>query len=67
MPKQPRMGAAEAETLLLQAGFQHLRTRGSHRIYIKSGVRIVVPYHAGRDLHPKIVRQVLAAIEETGE
>ncbi len=65
MPKQPRMNAAEAETLLLRAGFKHLRSRGSHRIYLKGNTRIVVPYHGGRDLHPKIVRQVLAAIEDT--
>ncbi len=64
MPKLPRMRAAEVESLLLRAGFQHLRSRGSHRIFLKGGVRIVIPYHAGRDLHPKAVRQALAAIEE---
>lgn len=64
MSKQPRMRAAEAETLLLRSGFQHLRSKGSHRIYLKGDTRIVIPYHAGRDLHPKIVRQVLEAIEE---
>ena len=64
MPKQPRMRAAEAETLLLRAGFQQVRAKGSHRIYLKGNTRVVVPYHAGRDLHPKIIRQVLAAIEE---
>ncbi len=64
MPKLPRMRAADAEALLLRSGFKHLRTKGSHRIYLKGVVRIVVPYHGGRDLHPKIVRQVLAAIED---
>lgn len=64
MPKQPRMRATEAEALLLRSGFQLLCTKGSHRIYLKGNTRIVIPYHAGRDLHPKIVRQVLTAIEE---
>jgi predicted RNA binding protein YcfA (HicA-like mRNA interferase family) len=64
MPKQPRMRAPEAETLLLREGFQHIRTKGSHRIYMKDNTRVVVPYHSGRDLHPKIVRQILSAIEE---
>ena len=64
MPKMPRMRAAEAEALLLRSGFQHLRTKGSHRIYLKGDTRVIVPYHGGRNLHPKIVRQVFSAIEE---
>ena len=27
--------------------------------------RVVVPFHAGRSLHPKIVKQVLKAIQGT--
>jgi predicted RNA binding protein YcfA (HicA-like mRNA interferase family) len=65
MPKVPRLTAAEAEARLLKAGFAWLRSRGSHRIYEKAGRRIVVPFHSGATLHPKTVRQVLEAIEET--
>ena len=65
MPKAPRLTAAEAETMLLRAGFLWLRSKGSHRIYEKDGRRVVVPFHAGVMLHPKIVKQVLAAIEDT--
>jgi len=65
MPKLPRLTAADAETMLLQAGFAWLRSRGSHRIYAKGGRRVVVPFHSGTMLHPKIVKQVLAAIEDT--
>jgi len=64
MPKAPRPTAADAESLLLQAGFVWLRSKGSHRIYAKGGRRVVVPFHGGATLHPKIVRQVLEAIEE---
>ena len=64
MPKQPRLRADEAESLLLRSGFQYIRSKGSHRIYKKGDTRIVVPYHAGRDLHPKIVRQILVATED---
>jgi predicted RNA binding protein YcfA (HicA-like mRNA interferase family) len=43
-----------------------LRSKGSHRIYIKGGGRrVVVPFHGGATLHPKIVKQVIEAIEET--
>jgi predicted RNA binding protein YcfA (HicA-like mRNA interferase family) len=64
MPKLPRLTAAEAEGMLLQAGFVLLRSKGSHRLYAESSRRVVVPFHSGATLHPKIVRQVLEAIEE---
>ena len=65
MPKPPRMTAAEAEAVLLKSGFVWLRSKGSHRIYAKSGRRAVVPFHGNAILHPKIVKQLLEAIEET--
>jgi predicted RNA binding protein YcfA (HicA-like mRNA interferase family) len=65
MPRLPRWSAAEAERALLEAGFVLLRSKGSHRIYLKGTRRVVVPYHSGVVLHPKIIKQVLEAIEET--
>jgi predicted RNA binding protein YcfA (HicA-like mRNA interferase family) len=65
MPKAPRFTAAEAEAMLLKAGFAWLRSKGSHRIYEKDGRRVVVPFHSGVSLHPKVVKQVREAIEET--
>jgi predicted RNA binding protein YcfA (HicA-like mRNA interferase family) len=65
MPKLPRWTAAEAEKAVLAAGFVLLRSKGSHRIYLKDTRRVVVPFHSGVVLHPKIVNQVLEAIEET--
>ena len=64
MPKLPRLTAAEAERRLLAAGFVLMRSKGSHRIYFRAGERLVVPFHRGKILHPKIVREVLSA---TGE
>ena len=64
MPKLPRLTAAEAEAMLQQAGFAWLRSKGSHRIYSNGGRRVVVPFHGGATLHPKIVKQVLEAIED---
>jgi predicted RNA binding protein YcfA (HicA-like mRNA interferase family) len=49
----------------LQSGFQHLRSKGSHRIYGKGDLRVTVPFHSGRVLHPKIVKQVIEMIEES--
>jgi len=63
LPKNPRITAIEAEKMLLEKGFRLLRTKGSHRIYIKNERRIVIPFHSGKILHPKIVKQVIKAIE----
>ena len=50
--------------MLLDAGFELIRTKGSHRIYRKGNRRFVVPFHAGKILHPKITKQVLKAVED---
>ena len=63
MPRLPRLTPQEAEAMLLKAGFKWVRSKGSHRIYLKENTRVVVPFHAGRILHPKIVKQVLKGIE----
>jgi predicted RNA binding protein YcfA (HicA-like mRNA interferase family) len=57
------MTAKEAEGLLLKAGFAFIRSKGSHRIYLRQTTRVVIPFHAGKILHPKIAKQVLIAIE----
>jgi len=67
LPKQPPMTALEAEKLLFKAGFEMIRSKGSHRIYQKFARRVVVPFHSNRLLHPKIVKQVLEAIEKADE
>jgi predicted RNA binding protein YcfA (HicA-like mRNA interferase family) len=66
MAKLPRWSAPEGEKVLLAAGFHLLRSKGSHRIYAKETRRVVVPFHARTILHPKIVKQILEAIEEAG-
>jgi hypothetical protein len=47
----------------LGAGFTLMRTQGSHRIYFKENIRVVIPFHGNKILHPKIIRQVFTAIE----
>jgi predicted RNA binding protein YcfA (HicA-like mRNA interferase family) len=60
------MTASQAERLLSKAGFILMRSKGSHRIYFKNGVRMVLPFHSGATLHPKIVKQLYKAIEKGG-
>jgi predicted RNA binding protein YcfA (HicA-like mRNA interferase family) len=64
LPKLPRLTAKDVEKLLIDAGFVHVRTQGSHFIYLRGQTRVVVPYHSGKILHPKIIKQVLKAINE---
>lgn len=63
MPKIPRITLREAEKMLVQAGFSLIRSKGSHRIYCKGSSRFILPYHKGRVLHPKIVKQLIEIIE----
>jgi len=37
---------------------------GSHRIYKKGNKRIILPFHPGRILHPKIVKQGIKRVED---
>jgi predicted RNA binding protein YcfA (HicA-like mRNA interferase family) len=60
----PRLTAREAERHLLQAGFNQLRQKGSHKIYQKGRLRMVLPWHQGKTLHPKIIKELLEIVSE---
>ena len=62
MTKSPRLTSQEAERLLLNAGFELVRSKGSHRIYMKGQERIIIPFHRGKILHPKVIKQILKSI-----
>jgi len=64
LAKLPGLKAQEAEKLLFKAGFKMVRSKGSHRIYRKGDRRIIVPFHTGKILHPKVVKQVLKSIND---
>jgi len=64
VPRLPRLTAVEAERKLTGAGFILVRSKGSHRIYFRDQTRVVIPFHRGKILHPKIVREVLLAVGE---
>lgn len=63
MPKLPILNAREAEKILIALGFDLIRIKGSHHIYGKEGERFVVPFHSGKDLHPKIVKSLINLVE----
>lgn len=60
MPKLPKITAKEVITILEKRGFFCARQSGSHKIYKnKKGKRVTVPFHAGKILHPKILKSIL--------
>jgi len=67
LPKGERLTPDEAQGILLKAGFEWIRSKGSHRIYQRGAERIVIPFHAGKTLHPKILKQVLQAVANNSE
>jgi predicted RNA binding protein YcfA (HicA-like mRNA interferase family) len=65
LPKDERLTPDEAQSLLQKAGFELIRSKGSHRIYRRGSERIVIPFHTGKVLHPKIAKQVHQAISQS--
>jgi predicted RNA binding protein YcfA (HicA-like mRNA interferase family) len=45
-------------TALERMGFQLYRQRGSHRIYIKEDLQVIVPFHA-KDLKKGTLHQII--------
>ncbi|OGG57634.1 hypothetical protein A2853_00420 [Candidatus Kaiserbacteria bacterium RIFCSPHIGHO2_01_FULL_55_17] len=60
MAKLPRVTAAQAIAALEGRGFVCVRQSGSHKIFKNAGgVRVTIPFHASKILHPKIVKDIL--------
>lgn len=57
--KFPRIPASRIITLQKKEGFTCVRQSGSHKIFKNdAGIRVTVPDHTGKILHPKIVKQI---------
>jgi predicted RNA binding protein YcfA (HicA-like mRNA interferase family) len=66
--KPPRITAAEAIKALEKAGFFLARQSGGHKIYKnKEGKRVTISYHAGKILHPKVLKGILRDADLTIE
>ena len=62
--KLPRVKPAKVIKVLEHLGFSLVRQSGSHKIYKNNeGVRVTVPYHSGKILHPKLLKSILRDIE----
>jgi predicted RNA binding protein YcfA (HicA-like mRNA interferase family) len=60
MSKLPRLNARQIIAVLEKAGFLLARQSGSHMIFKNpAGKRATVPYHASKDIHPKLLKSIL--------
>ena len=59
-PRVPRVTAKEVVKVLARCGFLLARSSGSHHIYKnREGIRVTVPVHAGKIIHPKILSRIM--------
>jgi len=64
----PRITAAEATRVLEKAGFFLARQSGSHKVYKnREGRRATIPFHTGKILHPKVLKNILVDADLTIE
>ncbi|MBW7865227.1 MAG: type II toxin-antitoxin system HicA family toxin [Candidatus Hydrogenedens sp.] len=60
MSRLPRIRATEAIAALRKVGFNVVRIKGSHHVLAHADGRMtVIPVHAGEDLGPGLLRQIL--------
>ena len=68
MGKLPVLKPHEVASLLLKLGFAELRHRGSHKQYRHADGRgTTVPFHAGRDISPTLLRKIAKDVGLTAE
>ncbi|MBU1089871.1 type II toxin-antitoxin system HicA family toxin [Patescibacteria group bacterium] len=60
----PRMTAREIISIVEKRGFSLARQSGSHKIYKnKQGKRLTIPFHPGKILHPKVLKNIFRDAE----
>jgi predicted RNA binding protein YcfA (HicA-like mRNA interferase family) len=68
MGRLPVLKPREVTAMLERMGFAEVRRRGSHRQYRHpDGRGTTVPFHAGRDVSPLLLRQIAKDIGLTVE
>jgi predicted RNA binding protein YcfA (HicA-like mRNA interferase family) len=63
MPPLPVLKPREVIQILVALGFAEVRQRGSHKQFRHTDGRgTTVPFHAGRDISPFLLRQIIRDI-----
>jgi predicted RNA binding protein YcfA (HicA-like mRNA interferase family) len=68
VPKLPVLKPRDVISALSQLDFQEIRQRGSHKQFRHpDGRTTTVPFHAGRDISPGLLRKIIDDIRITPE
>jgi predicted RNA binding protein YcfA (HicA-like mRNA interferase family) len=68
MSRIPVLKPRQVSSILLALGFAEVRQRGSHKQFRHPDGRCTtVPFHAGRDISPSLLRQIAKDIGLTAE
>ncbi|MBW4690770.1 MAG: type II toxin-antitoxin system HicA family toxin [Lyngbya sp. HA4199-MV5] len=68
MSNIPVLKPQEVVRILEKLGFLEVRQKGSHKQFRhEDGRATTVPFHKGRDLSPRLLRQIVSDIELTVE
>ncbi len=68
MSNVPILKAQEVVRILENLGFAEVRQKGSHKQFRhKDGRGTTVPFHKGRDISPRLLRQIASDIGLTVE
>ena len=57
------MNARQAMQILRNHGFDETGQVGSHRMFERSGVKVPVPIHGGRDIPARVVTSIRHSIQ----
>ncbi len=64
----PKITSDEVIKILKKKGFVLARQSGSHMIFRnEKGIRVTVPHHSGKILHPKVLKSIMNDAELTEE
>ena len=64
MPKLPAIKPKQVIKVLEKAGFEFVRQKGSHRIYIKNNLAVTIPTH-NKDLKKGTLKSIIQQAELT--
>lgn len=68
MSSVPTLKPQEVVRILINLGFLEVRQRGSHKQFRhEDGRGTTVPFHKGRDISPRLLRQIASDIGLTVE
>ena len=68
MSELPRITARQIISVIVRYGFVYVRQSGSYKIYKNpQGKRTTVPFHAGKILHLKVLKNILKDADITIE